>query len=1088
MNLKLLSLVNFVSLLFASRSPEIAGNARTLESARNDIAYIFSNSDSILKDSASESSSDYSENYLDPIPIVATDQGFISEYENGWDGSHDDYPPVWAPPEVPYFSSYDNSWNGPNDSAFPPELDNSWNGPNDSVFPPELDNSWNGPNDTVFPPEINNSWNCSHDGIPPVVPYSPRIENGWNGLHDDSLLPPEVGTVPYCGNSWSESSNETDPPPCTVYARSGEMVEAFQQNPGSASASTSDSQLLDSDSTSSSTSSFSIMVSELEATILQPLLSSQNADVRFLWQMAVNNARSSENEDLLKTAEALVAVYGEFNEPVPEKYRYFIWLKTTVLSPIMTSQFRRKLVEGLISNSYSEDLMRMARELIGEYNAYVEYTAELRRILQPLISRYPEVLDMFNTNANNYLSKSDLLRDVERLVAMHGGLVKLVPELSEYAKELESTILQTLMVGWNSDWLSRWNYALRRCLFKEDLLSEAELIVFEHEQYLQYARELETSILRSSMSTRHPQFLIDWDKAIDECKESTQLREQAEALDEVYGTWNPMLEQAAVDVFGLCELRTTIFSQLSLADLTNLSLLSKNLFRCIEKYIEDTYKKEGKIDWCSVITLAYESENAERPALTRMIMKNWPKSEDPIISALLIKAQSFFGKALHGDGADEEDFLLPGIPGYFGIWMALYGSICNLDIPFEVYLYEDADIAEEFLVKGFRRNYTTDDLKIKHIREIFEAGNSKAIHNLKTVFPPFSNEDAIQRPVMTWRETKSGWVGEEYSFELCCVLAIYYHKDTIHHETLINHLATKFAGLDSSSLAGKILYLLNSQLTTADVLRVLGDTPLYDYFFVEPKRALDILATRGFAGQRIDIERLCAENFSGGYSEEMLRLMGGDIFCHVALVAGANDSVIARAVTRYHQVSVPSLVYISIEAGRSLELIVFLIKSIKNPLDFWFVYNAGRKLPDLFNQSWKPLFKEDSFAHFYAVKMVSELAHDSSPSVLTKMLKTLTPTQLYNLVPKILGLGNPSIEMKFFIELIRHFSILDKRVVIEKHSEGLCASISFKIALLSMRISTLTKMFEMAKHLAMKTLVRETINFKLEQDCPVFDF
>lgn len=574
-----------------------------------------------------------------------------------------------------------------------------------------------------------------------------------------------------------------------------------------------------------------------------------------------------------------------------------------------------------------------------------------------------------------------------------------------------------------------------------------------------YAYLLDT-ILMPIYYSKHPVLLAEWESALEESFSTDERLVKAERIFAAYTVWNPRREQAVEEVFGNADLRLGIISQVLLENLGAFSSVSKRCQTSVDLFLSRSYFQGCKMNWNSLLKDILKSTMNERPVLTRFLMRHWPKSDDPIVSALLIQALDLFKSNMIKPVTIIEIF--PYMPGHYVLCKALESvdALSLYTFPFEVFYYEDIDDIKE----DARTRHNFEDIK-----SLLASSNEKAISNFCTVFPESADLDGEAILLMSW---------EPLEPESCLLLAIFYHNNTNSHEALMKHLHAVVAVESNWNWTTPLsTVLMNSDLSTSDIL-ALNKTHKFvdDVIYQFPHRFLDILSLEGYEEIKHDLELMLEEDFCGPYAKEVCVRMCANRFYVLALIAGATDEFLMKAVLDDKDSIgniAGSLLCPAIMTGRSAELVEFLMEKRGN----FSLYKgfAGVEIPVKYLGT---LFKDNEFAFRYAWNRIHYNANQRDS--VFQVLRVLSPSQLSGTLVCYCMHSSRTDLLHVYIcnDLIQQLGT-DKRETIDEFFDNSGSSLPAQIALVAQNLDTLESIGAEAQGLHFKTAVKEAIHLKL---------
>jgi hypothetical protein len=253
---------------------------------------------------------------------------------------------------------------------------------------------------------------------------------------------------------------------------------------------------------------------------------------------------------------------------------------------------------------------------------------------------------------------------------------------------------------------------------------------------------------------------------------------------------------------------------------------------------------------------------------------------------------------------------------------------------------------------------------------------------------------------------------------------------------------------------------MESALSTADVLRLVGHFLPDDCTFYYFHRILEILSIRGFKGIKIDIETLRLERFQGPYSNEVSSLMGHFNLAHIAFLLATKDETIQKL--RIYR----DFIY-SKEFSED-----FLIEMNK-----FLPVNLRMNCNNLGSKFVRHLFASKEFANVYVSIEPNVLKLDEE--TYRGCLHLLTNRQLNAyLKPRMISIGTLNAVI-FFDELLRPRNRM-KWNIIGAHCSDFCKTHTVMIALLSQSLETLDQIQSEVEYEWLRTAASDAAQLKLK--------
>lgn len=564
----------------------------------------------------------------------------------------------------------------------------------------------------------------------------------------------------------------------------------------------------------------------------------------------------------------------------------------------------------------------------------------------------------------------------------------------------------------------------------------------------EYAKHLEAKYLKPVFRSQLPGLLFRWEAAVRDCETPKALFLTAKALVAAYD--DTRRRRMAQSVFQNEDIGSEVASMADLKSLLALSTVSSVFLRSVEMALSRRYMHDGRVNWSSLLEDVKSCTPSDSPVLLRFLLNRWPNSENQLTFALLLKALQLLYESINTP--DYKPAKLPYIPGNHRLSQALFEAkvLASNEFPFEAFYHEDEDVIK---THGSRKH------SYKNVLSLFQSNDAKAISSFTALFPSSMTVNGDEIPVMAW---------EDLDTASSVLLAIYFHKDAS-HEALMSHLKQQLSELNW--LPDPISVLMESALSTVDVLELVGpmlmDHDLFDY----TQRLLEMISTRGYRTRSINFQKLRDEGFRGKYSREICSLMNPHHFLKLALLAEADDEFIKESVKYGPRMFSSYLSPAAIYADRSVELVEFLLKN-----------REGRELSELapaINRSsgkyLEIIFKNDAFATSYFITLLDcPSRHHNN---LRRAIQLITTKQLRLVLDSYGIFGRESFQLVLFDELINQLTT-SKRAVAEKlcteHHENPC----FRLALLAQTPKSLENISCRTKSLELKAAAIEAANIK----------
>lgn len=540
----------------------------------------------------------------------------------------------------------------------------------------------------------------------------------------------------------------------------------------------------------------------------------------------------------------------------------------------------------------------------------------------------------------------------------------------------------------------------------------------------QFIHQLESTVLQPALQGLLPELEERWKFAVATCQSDDELLEIANDIAADYSEWREQRDLAVASVINDTNIGIHLASFADFGALGTLSHVTKNSNISVEKDLVLRYMKNHKVDWSQLIPDIVKSYASQRGPLIGFLRRHWPKSEDPLVSSLLARALSIFREYLADPSKTNSWF--PYIPGYYDLTLALSNSsVIASPHPFtDVYFYEDENIIQKF---------PHGDFSAMEVKSILCSGNEKAIKNFCTAFPAYVDPEAKTTPAMTWKN---------WQVYANVMLAIQHHKDTKNHEALIDFVTRCY--IDScfeNSNEQLIRIMMESGLSTVDILGIVGESVKDEDFFNYPKRAIEIIKTRGFKGHRIDFDLLKEEKFIGTYTKEIEGLLGEINFFQLVIIAGADDDFLMEEISKRHAMLPSFLLFSAIETDRSVKLVDFLLEK-QGPTKRASGYPIYYRLPIKYIPSF---FRYDQLGLTFFGWLKQVDFNDSER--LRVAVRSLTPNALKSLLFGSTKFDNELVHVVFYEELIDQLRDPHKRAVFNSNNKLLCQNPAFKFAL-----------------------------------------
>lgn len=570
-------------------------------------------------------------------------------------------------------------------------------------------------------------------------------------------------------------------------------------------------------------------------------------------------------------------------------------------------------------------------------------------------------------------------------------------------------------------------------------------------------QDIENTLLYPALQGLLPELVGKWKSAVAAHPSDEDLLKIANAIAADYSKWDEQRELAVASVINHLDLGPYMTSHVDLGALGALCSVSKKFSLLANKILTSLYIQGNRVNWINLIQDIIKCNSGQRVPLMNFVQKLWPKSDDRLISALLARALCIF-KQYSVDPHQEKPWL-PYIPGQLRLLQALStsGVIGFFSFTADAYFYEEEDIIREYPLR---------DCNPADVKYILSSGNEKAISNYCLAFPALSQVDGKWTPLMAWADC--------WSLESNIMLAIHHHQDTEHHGVLIAHIKDALANENVLRChKGLSKMLMESSLSTKDILEIAGGR-FEDYnLLAYPKRAIEIIKMRGFNGHQIDFERLKEEKFRGVYSMQVHRIMGEINFFRMAIVVGADDDFFIEKISKQHHDTLPAYILCTaVETGRSVELVDFLVERLEEPKQASF-FPVNYHLPD---QCISSFFEYDLLGLTFADKAMSDDFHESD--YLRVAVRSMTPIALKDILYNTFYISNELVKVVFYDELIRQLHDVNKRAAFSTKNELVCKGPAFRFALSLQSAETLKELCGVAESDVLREAAQEALNNK----------
>lgn len=215
-------------------------------------------------------------------------------------------------------------------------------------------------------------------------------------------------------------------------------------------------------------------------------------------------------------------------------------------------------------------------------------------------------------------------------------------------------------------------------------------------QTSEYAKELESTYLQPVILGQHSELLQLWQSALECSLSDEELLCKAEAIAASYQVWRRRRDLAVRLVFSDPNIKPQIAANVECEDLSALSACSKHWPESVQGSLSHRYMRGEKVDWPLLIKDIRKCTGTQRPALIRFLREHWPRHpEGGLVSGMLLGALTRFKESLQNPKAYFPS--RPYIPCHF----VLYHALFNENFPAEAFFYEDGDVIDAYGGKFF---------------------------------------------------------------------------------------------------------------------------------------------------------------------------------------------------------------------------------------------------------------------------------------------------------------------------------------------------------------------------------------------------
>lgn len=506
-------------------------------------------------------------------------------------------------------------------------------------------------------------------------------------------------------------------------------------------------------------------------------------------------------------------------------------------------------------------------------------------------------------------------------------------------------------------------------------------------------------------------------------------------------------------VFQADHLNSIIASYTGFEDLLALYSVSKCWLKPVQKALSLYYLTDGKMNWAQLFKDIREFSPAQRPALVQFLLDHWPRAEEGLVAGLSIHALQLLKELFANPKGKPQAALY--IPGHFTLCHAV-NEACKLEnapFPIEAFYHEDADIAVKH--GSWMHSY-------HNIKALLNSGNDKAISNFLSLFPVKSIE-------MNTNFSVAGLKDMEPRTHALMAISLYYGQN---REALLKYLSAMLNALRGSGHESFVIgALMDSTMSTSDILLLAGDRFEVDRTFRNYNRLVEVLSLQGFGSLKVDFGQLLEEQFRGEHSRELCFYMGMCLFSIVGTLAGADEDLLKEPDARFFGMLAPDLLLPAILAGKSTEFFEYLLSNI-HPNDLINRVSVHDLVPP---QYLACLFKIDSFAIAYSQKFFTCIADQDR---IREIVNLLSSEQLETMLNYGLESATELSRVVFFDELLKQHGT-GKIQVIEKYLSKFCDKPAFHIALCSQSLETLDQIYNEATSQCLEDAVRAAIIAKM---------